>query len=198
MRHQIKKQIVKIGQDGCKLQSYLHFNLIFPVTFMKIHTFQNPKNTKEHGRVKIKLHIMLLPEIWTPLSPVYLFCYTWQFVVTVSFSLPLFCQLTCPQGRTTVLHLLQSLPDQSSVAVGNPECLVLDFWIRFPIPSTNCDNTNTPNTTVILLMQYKTYHTCQLLCLPTSVFDDMAIVNTVLCFPSLAIVPDVSDFTQHR
>lgn len=56
----------------------------------------------------------------------------------------------------------------------------LDFCIRFPNPSTNCDNTNTPNTTVILLMQYKTYYTCQLLSLSTSVFDDMAIVVTLL------------------
>lgn len=144
---------------------------------------------------------MLLPEIWTPLSPVYLFFYTWQFVVSVSVSLSLSCQLTCPQGRTTVLHLaaLQSVPDQSSVAVGNPECLVLGFCLCFPNPSTNCDNTNTPNTTVILLMHYKTPYTCQLLLQGLSQLQYlMTLVITVLCFPSLAIVPDVSDFTQHH
>lgn len=42
----LRSRLCKIGQDGCKLQSYLHFNLIFPVSFMKIHTFGNPKTQK--------------------------------------------------------------------------------------------------------------------------------------------------------
>lgn len=51
----LRSRLWKIGQDGCKLQSFLYFNLALPVIFIKCPTFSNLKNTKEQVRIKKRL-----------------------------------------------------------------------------------------------------------------------------------------------